>query len=127
MEPQSNQKQNIFHIISLVMGILAILSICTAIIPIPLGAAGILFAILSHRKGKPLDTMALVGVVTSIAGMATSFVLIAMSFLMLPAMLQDETYREQLDMISESLYDMSFDEIMEEGYGIDLDELLGTE
>ena len=119
--------KNSFSIISLVMGILAIVSICTAILPIPLGAAGILFAILSHRKGRQLDTLALGGVVTSIAGMVMSFVLIVMTFMMLPSMLKDETYREQLNAVSESMYGMSFDEMMEEGYGIDLDELLGTE
>ena len=117
--------KNMFSIASLVLGILSILSLCTAILPIPLGAAGILFAILGHRKGKQLDSMALAGVLTSIAGLAMSLVLFAMTFMMLPTMLKDEAYRAQLNSMSESMYGMSFDEMMEEAYGVDLDELLG--
>lgn len=119
--------KNAFSIVSLILGILAILSICTAILPIPLGAGSILFAILGHRKGKQLDSMALAGILTSIGGIAMSVVLFAMTFMMLPTMLKDEAYREQLNTMSESMYGMSFDEMMEEAYGMDLDELLGTE
>ena len=127
METQTSPSKNYFPIASLILGILALLSICTALLPLPLGAAGILFAVLSHRKGRQLDTMALTGIVTSIAGMAMSMVLIIMSFMMLPAMLRDEAYREQLNATAESMYGISFDEMMEEGYGIDLDEVFGTE
>ncbi len=119
--------KNSFSIVSMILGILALLSICTAILPLPLGAAGIIFAVLGHRKGKQLDSMALAGVLTSIGGIAMSVVLFAMTFMMLPTMLKDEAYREQLNTMSESMYGMSFDEMMEDAYGVDLDELLGTE
>lgn len=119
--------KNGFRIASLVLGILALLSICTAVLPIPLGAGAILFAVLGHRKGKQLDTMSLAGILTGAAGMAMSIALIAMTFMMLPTMLKDESYREQLNTMSEAMYGITFDEMLEEGYGIDLNELLGEE
>ena len=119
--------KNGFCIASLILGILALLSICTAVLPIPLGAGAILFAVLGHRKGKQLDMMSLSGILTGAAGMAMSIAFIAMTFMMLPSMLKDEAYREQLNTMSESMYGITFDEMLEEGYGIDLDELLGVE
>ncbi len=118
---------NSFRIASMIFGILALLSICTAILPLPFGAAAILFAVLGHRRGKQLDAMSLTGVLTGAAGMAISIMLFAMTFMMLPTMLKDEAYREQLNTMSESMYGITFDEMLEEGYGIDLDELLGED
>ncbi len=119
--------KNSFSIASLVLGILALLSICTAVLPLPLGALAVLFGILGHRKEKQLDTMSLTGILTGAAGMSISIMLFAMTFLMLPTMLKDEAYRDQLNSMSETMYGITFDEMLEEGYGIDLDELLGQE
>lgn len=127
METQAHSTRNTFTIISLVLGILALISLCTAILPIPLGAASILFAVLSHRKGKQLDTLALTGVVTSIAGMAMSCVLFIMSFMMLPDLLQDDTFIDYMNDSYEAMYGVSFEEFVEESYGMGLDELFGEQ
>ena len=47
-------RRNPFTVASLVLGICSLASICTAILPLPLGALGILFAILSYRKGRQM-------------------------------------------------------------------------
>lgn len=127
MDYQSSQKQNPFVVATLITGLLSLLSICTGILPLPLGALGVLFAVLSRRKGQRLETSAFVGVISSVMGMALSIVIIIMSFAALPSMLKSPEYREQLNSVSEAMYGMSFDDMIEEGYGIDLDELLGTE
>lgn len=123
MDYQPTQKRNPFIIAALAAGIFSLLSICTGILPLILGSLGILFALLSRRKGKRLETPAFIGMITSIMSIAFSLVIIIMSFAALPAMLKSSEYRKQLNEVSESMYGYSFDEIIEEGYGIDLDEL----
>jgi hypothetical protein len=109
---------------SLIMGVLALLTIATGVLPLLFGALGVLFAILSHRKRKPLDTSALLGAVTSAIGLSIAIVMFAITIMMLPTMLKDPEYREQLNSLTESMYGASFDEVMEEGWGIDLDKML---
>lgn len=121
---RSTDRKSPFSKASLIMGILALLTIATGVLPLFLGALGILFAILSHRKGKPLDTSALWGTVTSVIGMCIAIVMFVITLMMLPTLLKDPAYREQLNSFSQSMYGTSFDEMLEESYGIDLDEVL---
>lgn len=127
MDYQTTPKQNPFVMASLIMGLLALITICTGILPLLFGSLGIIFAVLANRKGKRMETPAFIGVITSVVGLAMSSVIVVMSFAMLPTMLKSPEYREQLNTVSESMYGITFDEMMEEGYGIDLDELLGIE
>lgn len=127
MEYQNTPKTNPFATASLIMGVLCIFTILTGILPLPLGALSILFAVLSHRRKKHLETPAFIGSIVSVVGMTFSIMIIAIAITMLPTMLRDPAYREQLNNMSESMYGMTFDEVMEEGYGIDLDELLEAE
>ena len=117
-------RKNPFSKASLIMGILALLTIATGVLPLFFGALGILFAILSHRKGKQLDASALWGTVTSVIGLCIAIVMLVITIIMLPSLLKDPAYREQLNAFSQSMYGSSFDEVLEEGYGIDLDQLL---
>jgi len=117
-------RKNPFSKASLALGILALLTIATGVLPLFLGALGILFAILSHRKGKPLDTSALWGTVTSVIGMCIAIVMFVITLMMLPTLLKDPAYREQLNSFSQSMYGTTFDEMLEESYGIDLDKIL---
>ncbi len=126
MEYQNIPAANSFAKASLILGVLSILTVMTGILPLPLGALGILFAVLSHRKRKSLETPAFIGSITSVIGMSLSIVLIALAITMMPTMLRDPAYRKQLDNMTESMYGISFDEMLETGYGIDLDEILGT-
>ena len=81
-------RRNPFAIVSLVLGIGSLLTICTGFLPLPMGALGILFAVLSYRRGRRLDSMALTGAVTSCVGLLFSLVLYGMVFAMLPSLLR---------------------------------------
>lgn len=120
-------RRNPFTVASLVLGICSLASICTAILPLPLGALGILFAVLSYRKGRPMDTMAMAGIATSCVGLAFSVLVYGVVFSMMPAMMRDPDYRDMLNRYSESMYGESYDDLFERAYGIDLDELFPTE
>ncbi len=120
-------RRNPFAIASLALGISSLVTLCTGILPLPLGALGILFVILSHRRGRRLDPLALTGLLTSCVGFDFSLMLYGAAFSTLPAMLQDPEYRDTLNHYSESLYGESYDDLFEDAYGIDLDEFFPTE
>lgn len=114
----------LFAIASLIFGILSLITICTGFLPLPIGALGIIFAILAARKGRPWSSSAIVGTILSGIGMGLAVLMITISMLMLPTMLKDPQYREYLNNMSEQLYGETFDEMMQEGYGINLDDYL---
>lgn len=120
-------RRNPFTVASLVLGICSLASICTAILPLPLGALGILFAVISYRKGRRMDTMAMAGIATSCVGLVFSVLVYGAVFSMMPAMMRDPDYRDMLNRYSESMYGESYDDLFERAYGIDLDELFPTE
>lgn len=120
-------RRNPFTIASLILGICSLLTVCTAILPLPLGALGILFAVLSYRKGRRMDAMAVTGLATSCLGLAFSVVIYGTVLSMMPAMMRDPQYRDMLNRYSESMYGESYDDLFEKAYGIDLDELFPTD
>ena len=122
--PNDTTRKNPFSKASLIMGIIALLTIATGVLPLVFGALGILFAILSHRKGKPLTTSALWGAVTSTIGVSIAIVMFVVTIIMLPTLLKDPAYREQINTFSQSIYGVPFDQVLEESYGIDLDKIL---
>lgn len=123
MEYQVRPKKSAFSSASMILGIVALLSLTTVFLPLPLAALGILFAVLAHRKGQKRETGSLVGLITSIIALIISVFTIITSLAMLPAMLKNPEYRKQLDIVSEQLYGESFDDMVEELYGIDMDDL----
>lgn len=127
MDYQNTRKQNPFVTASLIMGVLAFVTIMTGVLPLLFGALSILFAVLSHRRGKRMETPAFIGVIASSLAMTFSVVVLTVALSMLPTLLRTPEYREYLNNMSESMYGITFDEAMEEGYGIDLDKLLGIE
>lgn len=126
-QPSPVTRRNPFTIASLVLGICSLLTICTAILPLPLGALGIIFAILSYRKGRHMDAMAITGIATSCVGLFFSLFMFGITFAMMPSMLRDQEYRDMLNRYSESVYGQSYDDLFENTYGIDLDDLFPTE
>lgn len=116
-------RRNPFAVASLILGICSLVSVCTAILPLPLGALGILFAILAYRKGRRMDAMTVTGIATSCVGLAFSVLIYGMVFAMIPSMMRDPEYRDMLNRYSESMYGQSYDELFEKAYGIDLDKL----
>ena len=123
MEYQARQKKNAFSNASMLLGIFALLSLTTIILPLPLAALGILFASLAHKKGQKREMPCLIGLITSIVALVISIFTIIGSLVMLPTMLKNPEYRKQLDVISEQIYGEDFDDMIETLYRIDIDDL----
>ena len=110
-----------FIIASMVCGVLSVTACCTGILSLPLGALGILFALLTYRKGKKMNGTAMIGIVLSAMGIITGISMLVYSFYMLPEMMKDPFFRNQVDAITEQMYGMDFAEFMEEFYGYEID------
>lgn len=109
-----------FSIASLVLGLLSVTLGCCGI-SIPLGALGILFAMLCYRKGKRMNSNARFGLCLSAFGLIYGIALILYSlFIQLPAQLQDPAYMNQLNQMYQTFFGMDFQEFMQSFYGIDL-------
>lgn len=106
-----------FTIASFVCGILSITACCTGILSLPLGALGILFAVLVYRKGKQLNSACTLGIVLSCSGIVIGLAMIAYSFFMLPVFLKNEAFRSQFDGLTQQMYGMDFEEFLKEYYG----------
>ncbi len=123
MDYQSRPKKSPFSGAALLLGVFSLLSIGIVILPIPLGALGILFASLAHRKGKKREISCIVGLTSSIIGLIASISIMVSSIAMIPTLMKNPEYREQLNTISEQLYGKSFDDVVEELYGVELDDI----
>ncbi len=101
-----------FALASMIFGVSSILLCCTGLLPLPLGALGTLFAILSRRRAKPMSGMGAAGMVTSIIGMVMGIVIIAYLAAMVAMAFNPDT-RPYLDRIYQNAYGMTFEEFME--------------
>jgi len=110
-----------FLIASMICGALSVTACCTGFLSLPLGALGILFAMLTYRRGKRMSGQTATGIVLSCAGIVTGISMIIYSFSMLPSMMQDPVFRNQVDTMTQRLYGMDFAEFMEHYYGYELD------
>lgn len=108
---------------SLLFGILALVSSCTGILPFFFGSLSILFAVLGHRRKKRMNGLSLGGIITSVMGILFGTLTLIYVFAVMPAvmpmLMQDEAYVEQMDTITNNLYGMDFSEMMEQYYGIE--------
>lgn len=101
-----------FTMASVTCGILSITTCCTGILPLPLGALGILFAVLVYRKGKKLNSACVMGITASCIGIAVGLMLTVYSFAMLPTLLENEAFRSQFDMLVRQMYGMDLEEFL---------------
>lgn len=99
---------------SMVLGLISVtLSFCG--LSIPLGALGILFAVLCKRKGRKLVGNCRTGLTLSVFGIALGVLaLLYMVYLVW----NDPAFAEQLNQISQAAYGMDFKELLESTYGI---------
>lgn len=110
-----------FMIASVACGVLSVTACCTGIFSLPLGALGILFALLTYRKGKKMNGTAMTGITLSAMGIITGISLLAYSLYSLPEMMRDPVFRSQLDAAMEQIYGMDFEEFMQEYYHYDIE------
>lgn len=111
-----------FTMASVACGILSITTCCTGILPLPLGALGILFAVLVYRKGKRMNSACVMGITTSSIGIAIGLMMTVYSFVMLPVFLKNEAFRSQFDTLTQQMYGMDFEEFLKEYYGYTISE-----
>lgn len=110
-----------FIIASMVCGVLSVTACCTGILSLPLGSLGILFALLTYRKGKKINGTALTGLTLSVMGIITGVSMLIYSFYTLPDRMRDPAFRNQVDTMTEQMYGMDFAEFMKEYYGYEFD------
>lgn len=120
MDYRSNRSGNSFAIASMILGICSLLFFCTVYLPIPLGALGCLFVILSKRRGKTMSGAAITGLVTSILGVLCGLFILIGSLFTAFTLLRPEN-RELLDSMFEQTYGMDFEDYMEMIYGDNFD------
>ncbi len=111
-----------FSVASAVCGLLSMTTSCTIVLSLPLGALGILFAFLAHRSKKKMNSTCGTGLILSCVGLTTAVSMIVYSFVMLPSLMQNDTFRNQVNAVSQRLYGMDFDEFMEGAYGYSFDD-----
>ena len=109
-----------FSVASAVCGLLAVTTCCTVILSLPLGALGILFAVLARRKGRRMSTACVTGLTLSMIGLASAVLLMVYSFILLPVLMKNDSFRLQLDTMTQQMYGIPFSEMMERyGYSFE--------
>lgn len=88
-----------FSFASFILGVLSVTIGCCGI-SLPLGALGILFALLVYRKGKKLNNTAKSGLVLSCIGAVLGVLIIIYSLLTLPSLMNQ--LREEIDQAQSS-------------------------
>lgn len=113
---QNTAKPSGFSIAALVFGILSMVTLCTGLLPIPLGALDILFAILTYRRGKKLPSLSITGLCLSCVGMIFGIALYTYTAVTVMPLLENPEYRKELNTYYESILGISLDELLGE-YG----------
>lgn len=107
-----------FEYASFVCGIVSLAFVCTGILSLPVGALGILFAILTGRKGKKMNPMSRMGIWLSGVGFGIGIFFLLLTAVALPFYLQTEEYIQYRDRLYEQLTGMDYEEFMMENYHI---------
>ncbi|HIW80140.1 MAG TPA: DUF2987 domain-containing protein [Candidatus Acetatifactor stercoripullorum] len=111
-----------FEYASFICGLISITAACTGIFSIPIGALGVLFAVLTYRAGKKMKPECRAGIWLSCIGMASGIAMIIFTFATLPARLNDEAFRSQMNVMYQQMFGMDFETFMEEYYGVTFEE-----
>ena len=117
-----------FIIASLVCGLLSTF-LGIVLIGLPIGALGILFALLTYRKGKRMNILAKTGLVTSVLGILFGVIIIVCVYVSMPILLKNEAYKAQVESFYNALpkedSDMDFEEfwkMYQHFYGVSVEE-----
>lgn len=92
--PQIDPKYRGLSIASMVCGICSLVLCCTGLLSIPAGALGILFAMLTRKKGQRMSSMCVAGIWLSCVGLALGIFITISSIV---TVFTDPSYRNMLD------------------------------
>lgn len=95
-------------LISMTLGIFAVTTCCLGYLSIPIGALGILFAMLSRRYGQPMPASCKTGLMLSVAGLVIGCILM---ILHIYTTITNPTFWEYMQEVME---------MYEEVYGIEM-------
>ena len=104
-----------FATASLVMGILALVTLCTIYLPIVFGSLSIIFAVLSKGNERKISGLSCAGIITSVSGIVFSIITIVTTIALLysnPDFYQE--YKDEMNRILSEQYGITYDEMMEE-------------
>lgn len=104
---QVNTAPNRFAIASMVCGILSMTACCMGILSVPFGALGIIFAVLTKRRGQRMSGMGIAGIWLSCVGMVLGILFTIYSFY---TVFHNPMMLNEVNRIFESLYGMSLEE-----------------
>lgn len=109
------QRGNSFATASLIMGILAVLTLCTIYLPIVFGSLSIIFAVLSKGSQQRMAGASHAGIMLSLMGITLSVVTIVTTvFLLLTNPNIYQEYKKELNTIFSQQYGITYDEFMEQ-------------
>lgn len=116
-----SEQKNGFATASAVLGICSLALLCTLFLPLMAGALGLVFVILSKRRGQKLSPTAVAGLATSLGGVLMSAIITIYLCASSIFLLQPEN-RDYLNQLYEQQYGIGFDEYIES-----LEEQLGDD
>lgn len=101
-----------FGLASAIVGLFSVITCCTGVTCIPLGALGILFALLSRKEDRRFPSSAFVGLIASVLGLCIGGCLILYcSF----RILFDSDFRSNyVDPLYKQLYGIDFEEFLQQ-------------
>lgn len=97
-------------IISLILGILSLTTCCLGFLCIPVGALGILFAVLSRRLGKQLPPTCVTGLTMSVIGIIMGIIMLIFTiyYTITNPLFWEQT--QQMMELYEEMYDIELEE-----------------
>lgn len=107
------QETSRFMKASIILSILAILTIQFVILPFIFGGLSIIFAILERGARKKFSSMNMMAIILSSSAMVVT--VITVSFVMHTVM-TNPSYRQQLNDYSKQIYGQTFDEMLNETF-----------
>ncbi len=105
--PQVDPKYKGLSIASMVCGICSLVLCCTGLLSIPAGALGILFAMLTRKRGQRMNSMCIAGIWLSCVGLALGVFITVSSIV---TVFTDPSYMNMLDQMYQQMYGVSLEE-----------------
>lgn len=101
-----------FSIASMICGTASIALCCVAVLGLPLGALGILFAVLSKRMGKPMPSVSVAGIVLSCTGLFFNLLMCGyLVFLVLTDPEYRDAFEDSYEYYYEEFYEYNFENL----------------
>lgn len=119
--PPPVKPANGFAIASLILGIMAILTLCTVYLPFLCGSLSIIFALLSKGSDKTMHSMANSGIITSVIALAITAIMFIFAFSMLAS---NHEFQQEFKQTYEEQYEDTYREIYGDSYGDMMDDIL---